>query len=343
MTEPAADPELRPEMSVPKRDRHRFGFWWGALRWLIAAGLLVLILRSVDLGRLWSLVGRMSLPWFGAAVLTALADRVVMCAKWLPLLRAQIPDYPRARAVRGYFAASVGVLVLPGAGADALRAVALGRGATGSGLLVGASVVAERALGIAGSGVAAVVSLLLARHLGLPLPGLTPWIAGLAGLGSILVLLPVLSRGFPDMSRILKGRGGRAGRLMTRLAEAYVAYRDHPGVWFGVWAASVFEQGMPAVALWCVARALGADVSVLVLLVATPLTMIVARLPVSVAGLGVFEGGMVYLLTRMGVSSSEALGIALGGRVLDVIVLMPGVIWWTELTGRSIGIRNAGA
>ena len=56
------------------------------------------------------------------------------------------------------------------------------------------------------------------------------------------------------------------------------------------------------------------------------------HLPISLAGLGVGEGAMVYLLGLYGVPPAEALAIALGTRVVEVLVNAgPAVVLWREL------------
>jgi uncharacterized membrane protein YbhN (UPF0104 family) len=61
--------------------------------------------------------------------------------------------------------------------------------------------------------------------------------------------------------------------------------------------------------------------------------MFIGRLPISVAGIGVIEGGLVYLLGLFGASASQAVSLSVVGRVVEVFTLLPGLVWWSELTG----------
>jgi uncharacterized membrane protein YbhN (UPF0104 family) len=77
--------------------------------------------------------------------------------------------------------------------------------------------------------------------------------------------------------------------------------------------------------------------------------MLVARLPISINGIGVFEGALILTLSLAGVSASEAVAIAVMGRILDTVALLP---WWlaflfnrdggTQLAVNKVGGCTAG-
>ena len=67
------------------------------------------------------------------------------------------------------------------------------------------------------------------------------------------------------------------------------------------------------------------------LIIATPLALFVARLPVAVAGIGVLEGALVFLLGLFGVPAVAAISIALAGRVVDIIAALPGAFLWADV------------
>ena len=62
---------------------------------------------------------------------------------------------------------------------------------------------------------------------------------------------------------------------------------------------------------WVLARAAGADVPFTYCLIYHPVVSVMAALPVSVAGLGVREGGYLYFLTRFDVDDSIAVTVGL--------------------------------
>ena len=108
-------------------------------------------------------------------------------------------------------------------------------------------------------------------------------------------------------------------------------YRHHLGTLAVVAVLSLVEQAFPIVVLWILVHALDLEVSPLALFVAVPLTLFVGRLPIAIAGIGVIEGALVYLLGAFGVSPAEALSLALAGRLVEIVALLPGGLFWSSL------------
>jgi uncharacterized protein (TIRG00374 family) len=298
--------------------------------------LVVVLARLVEFDALVESVRAADPGLLLVAVGAAFVDRLVMIGKWYPLLRVQLPSIPLLRAARAYIAAGFAALVLPtSVGGDMLRAIALGRG-RGAVMEVGASIVTERLLGMAALGVPTCLALLVAWHRSVSLGILLPWaFASLAG--SIVALLLLSSaRAVAGLRRVLRlGRAGKWTRLVDRFAIAYAAYSRYPSLLIGVGLVSVLEQGFPILVYWIVSLALGAPISLEMLVVAIPLRMFVARLPISIAGIGVAEGAVVYILGLYGVSPVDALALALTARVPELAGLLPGLPLWYDLVGTS--------
>jgi uncharacterized protein (TIRG00374 family) len=303
------------------------------LRLLITASLLVFILTLVDVRELAGLVGSADIVWLLATLLVAAGDRLLMVVKWFPLLKIQNVAVPFGRAARAYLASGVAHYFLPASvGADVLRATVLGR--AGRFIIeVGASIVAERALGLVASALMSMVSLAIAVRLGLPVELIFPWALFSVAAGAAILILPLnrsVLRGVRN-ARILN-RIGRARRYVERFADTYTIYRSRVGILVGMGWLTVLEQLFPIAILWLLGRALGVPLSLTAVLVAVPLTLFVIRLPISFGGLGVGEGALVYLLGLFGVSPTEALTLALSTRVVEVLVNAgPSVFLWREL------------
>ena len=303
------------------------------LRLLITISLLAFILTLVDTKDAARLVSTANIPLLLAAVLVAVADRLLMVVKWYPLLRVQQVSVSLARATRAYLASGVAHYFLPASvGADVLRAAVLGR--AGRFIIeVGASIVAERALGLVASALMSLVSLALALRLGLPVELILPW-ALLAVLAGCAILILPLNR---NVVRFVRGsktllRIGRAGALLERFAATYAIYRREVGMLVLMGGLTVLEQLFPIAILWLLGKALGIAVGFVAVVVAVPLTLFVVRLPISFGGLGVGEGALVYLLGLFGISPTEALTLALSTRIVEVLVNAgPSVFLWRDL------------
>lgn len=310
------------------------------LRLLVAAALLALLARSVGLSEVKRAIVAAA-PWpFALALLLGLVDRAVMIGKWYPLLHAQVPEVGLGRAARAYLAAGFASYFLPtSVGADALRSVALGRGRRAV-AEVGASVVVERLLGLFGALTLALVSLALARQgPARSLGALLPWAA--AGWMAVLAILLALfgSRvagrlGGSLAARLPWPRRGRAAEIVARVAAATERYRRVPWTIAGAAAASAGEQLFPVLVLWALARSLALPIPFLTHLAVVPLAMFVGRLPVSIAGLGVFEGALVGVYGLYGVPHADALALALAARAIELGAQLPGAFFWSDLTAR---------
>jgi glycosyltransferase 2 family protein len=292
-----------------------------------------LLLHLVDLRGAGSLLLTVDIPLLLAALLVAAADRLLMVIKWYPLLRIQVRSVSFARAIRAYLASGVAHYLLPASvGADVVRAVVLGRG-RGAVIEVGASILAERALGLIASAFMAGVALGLAVRHDIPLSAVGPWALLELGLGLAILLLLLLGR-----SDNLRGpfarliQRGRLGSYLARFRIAYGTYGRRPGVVTAAALLTLVEQFLPVVILWIAAQALGFSIAFGPLIVVVTLTLFAGRLPISLAGLGVREGALVYLLGLYGVPASGALAVGLLNRMLEVLVNAgPSVVLWRDL------------
>ncbi len=303
------------------------------LRLLITVSLLAFILTLVDVKDAARLVGSANTPLLLAAVLVALADRLLMVVKWYPLLRVQEVSVSLVRATRAYLASGVAHYFLPASiGADVLRAAVLGR--AGRFIIeVGASIVAERALGLIASALMSLVSLALAVRLGLPVELIFPWALLAVFAGCAILVLPLnknVLRAVRNSKMLL--RMGRARTLLERFAETYAIYRREVAMLVLMGGLTVLEQFFPIAILWLLGQALGVAVGFVAVVIAVPLTLFVVRLPISFGGLGVGEGALVYLLGLFGISPTEALTLALSTRVVEILVNAgPSVFLWRDL------------
>jgi uncharacterized protein (TIRG00374 family) len=112
-------------------------------------------------------------------------------------------------------------------------------------------------------------------------------------------------------------------RRVRELHEAYIEYRGHGGALSIFFVLTLLEQLAPIVFVWLAARALGIELSMLVAAAVVPLATLITRVPISLAGIGVFEGAFMLLLPLGGVAAADAVSMALLDRVLQVIAMAP--------------------
>ena len=314
-----------------RRTRSRKLRWFGSLAvTLICLGVLLKLANFQDLV---AIILSANVVLVFAALLFRAADRLVMVAKWFPLLRVQVPRVDFITAARAYVASGLVHYVLPfQVGADVVRAATLGRDET-SFHGVSASIIAERLLGMAATGGLCLVALFVALRTSIDLTFLFPWAAVAITLGLLALLAPMVG---PFADAILRWLGRfrhrPAAGFLERLAIAYRAYRNHGELLMRVGLISLAEQLFPVIIAGTVALSLAIPVTLPMLLVAVPLASFAARLPISVGGIGVADGAMVYLLGLFGIPVEQALALSLVIRVVDIIVVtVPGAILWQQL------------
>jgi uncharacterized protein (TIRG00374 family) len=257
-------------------------------------------------------------------------DRALMTYKWGRLLRSRGQVLPLLRGMKIYCAAMVWGKFLPATiGADAVRAFSASRTGLNTNEVV-ASIFVERMLGFISALLLGSFSLILLSR------------AGVFGtrfnlvwpLWSLVILGAVLAFGTSFSQRAFDFLYGRlfqrlrGARLMQRLRQfhlTYLAYRDEKRCLALFFALTFVEQLTPVLLVWMIARGLGVETSLLYIAMAVPLSVLISHIPISIDGLGVFEGAFMLMIALGGVTAAEAIAIALAWRILELASWLP---WW---------------
>ncbi len=291
----------------------------------VSAGLLALLLAFVDRGELGRRLAGADPGYLALLVGLVTADRLLMAWKWWLLVRGREAAVSLWAAIRAYYMASFAGWFLPmTVGADAVRIAALsGEGRT-PGLV--ASVVLERAVGALAQAVLAAISLgtLLALGLGAQIGPAERWTVG-GAVGAAFLAFPF---SFPVAAWAARRLGGEAGwrRGLRKLGEAYASYASAAGLVVCFFGLTLLEGCFPVAIHYYVGRALGLDPGWTFYIATVPLVFLVARLPVSLGGLGVLELTFVYLATLLGLGRTEAFSIAVLAEGLVIVCLTPGAL-----------------
>jgi glycosyltransferase 2 family protein len=276
-------------------------------------------------------MGRISLPLAALVVILFMLDRALMTFKWLWLLRARGIRPRFLKAMRIYCASMVWGMFLPSTlGADTIRAVSVARIGINTNEVV-ASIVVERVFGFLSTLFVGLCSVLLLSLSGeLESRFIVVWWAALIMIGgSLLALTTSLNKKLFHLihDRILgRFHNNRVAAKLRQFHETYLAYRKHAGALVTFSMLTIGEQLVPVAGLWLIALALGIHLGVLPFLVAVPLSLLIARLPIGVYGLGTFEATFIFLLSESGLSGADAIAISFSGRILEILALLP---WWS--------------
>ncbi|MFB3818018.1 MAG: YbhN family protein [Candidatus Methylomirabilales bacterium] len=299
----------------------------GRRAWLPFAGkgavsllLLGILVWRVDLGRLLRTLGALPLPVFAAAFLAYLLGYILSTIRWQRLLLAEGVRLSFVRLVLVYFQGAFFNLFLPSLiGGDIFRGYAIYKITSGHDAAL-ASILVDRLSGFAALMGIAVVALGLAyRDVQDPL--VAGMILGVAGVFAVVILVL--------QNRRLAGLAGRAlaalrlGRHQAKLegmVQSLQRYRGHRQALAQALLLSTLLQGLIIVTYWGIGEALAVGVPIGYFFLYVPLITVLAMLPVSVAGLGMREGGAVFFFAKVGVDAATALGMALIWFSLTVLV-----------------------
>jgi glycosyltransferase 2 family protein len=198
-----------------------------------------------------------------------------------------------------------------------------------------------------GAGTRAVVTVVVDRFLGLF--GLV-LLAGIALLAApsdaayatartlvVVCLVGGLVVGAVLLSRRLRRATGLArlarrlpfAHLLAEADEALRLYRHRPRTIAATLLLSLANHAGSVVAAWLLAHAIGLhDLGLTPLLVVVPLASLAGAVPLLPGGWGVGEMAYAFLLAPFGVAPTEAVGLSVLLRLLNVAVSLPGGLLW---------------
>jgi glycosyltransferase 2 family protein len=281
-------------------------------------------------------------PLWGLVAVGALTlDRVLMSYKWGLLLAIRGYSIGLARQLMVYCSAMMWGLALPSTvGADGIRVVLVRRfGVRVDDTL--ATILVERGIGFVSALLTALIGVLILRtqvELSQAFDNLL-LLGGLALVGAMaIVAFSFSERALQWMMRLVPARfaAGRIGQLFERLHAAYRSLGvDRPRLlWFAT--LTFLEQILMIACYGLTAIALGIDFNATFLFAAVPLAILISRLPISIDGIGVYEGIFIGIMTLGGVRAEDSLAISLAMRVLQIVVWLP---WWLLMALNTKDLR----
>ncbi|MEO0393233.1 MAG: lysylphosphatidylglycerol synthase transmembrane domain-containing protein [Pseudomonadota bacterium] len=304
-----------------------------ALKVVVSLGLISLLLTQVDLGQMADAVSLNLIPALIAASLVLMLQSVGMGYRWHALL-SELGLLKNLRwAMRHAFIATFFNQCLPSSiGGDGYRVLISKRAGFGWQAAM-SSVMVERytaliclfvvaAIGLIPLGFALTESSLIWLFVIFVVSGFagTFVVASLAeiaafqklpGLVARVLNAWIVGRVFADMRRVIRSR-----RLLMILGGA-----------------GLFNNAMNGVAVWIVGQALGVELGVLPYMTVMAIATLITVIPISMAGWGLRDGVVVFILVATGVGEAEALIISISYGIGLLLSSIPGgVLLW-----RSVG------
>jgi len=299
------------------------------LRFLITALTLYWVFSKADVYKVLKLVLSLKLFPTTLAVFSVFVGLSLSGLRWYVFLQPKVIT-PLGAIFVTLGAIFYGMFLPAGAGVDLIRGLYLGV-KSGSKSQSFASVFIDRMVGFLALLSLALFALLLGsrtmRHL---------WVFIIVGFAlSLFFSVIILSRRLRKLgTKVLeKVRFFGFGEKLSRFLLAFDHYRENPRTMVLGFLISLAIQGFLGLSAYFLALALGLldfslDLKLLKTVVYTSLVNLITMLPISLGGLGVREGGFVYLMGPY-VGVEGAISVSLLYYVANVLASLPGLffIW----------------
>jgi len=317
-----------------KRQRSKLLF---CLRLAFGVILLLVFLKIVDIDRVKLVLASARLHLIGVAIAGMIMNCFLMTYRWACLLWIQKPNIPFSQLLRFYFISGfLGGFLPTSMSSDFLRIYYTSRRTSDpKGVL--SSVVVDR---IIGSFSAAIIALMGFIVLQLTDP---------VQIGSVIpfevLAFLFLCIGVPlalqnaavvgTTTELLRRFAGRKWhKKVLNICDSFLLYQNHGALMMKVLLISFLSHTLAILVFYIIAKGFSAEISIMYFFLFIPLAGFVTMLPVSVGGIGIFEGAIVFLFSRAGMSPEMCLSISLVNRALLLIATLPGGVMYL-LTGLS--------
>lgn len=299
---------------------------------VLFAAILVYTVPLREVARLF-----VRLNWWYVAVLLVLSYAMIVlsCWKWQILLRRKGIAAGLHSLVRLYILGNFFCNFLPSMiGGDSARGVILGR-KTGRMADIFLSIFMERFTGFV-----ALVSLtslaVILDHPFVHIGNLKHICLAALAATCALVFLVFSRRGFALLVRIvfrLVPGGGRFGEKLTKLHHSLQEFRSHRVEFFGIMVLSVLFHVLTGINLYVACLALNYQPHFLEMLIVTPFILLLSVLPITINGIGLWEGSFVLFFSLLGIAKPLALSVALLLRLKTLFVSAFGGLFYLQEKG----------
>jgi hypothetical protein len=312
------------------------------LRIAIAAAACWIIYRKIDPVEVAGAFEQLHLSTLVLAVAVYFAGLWLTGLRWWVFMRAQDIHVPLFLAIKLTFLGQFFTIFMPSAvGGDLVRAWYVSRHISHRRLQAILGVVVDRLMGLVSTFVLAITSYLLFMR-GQGLFQVSRKESGVIRaffdrhpvsfyqvflISVILVGIVFLFVGFFDFRQFFKRLWHHFVHLLNQLKEVLLVYYHHPLVLVFGLLLTIFVQSLVILSFWLVGRNLGMTAGIRFYFVFFPVLWVIGTIPVSIAGIGILEGGIVLLFVQFtGADPGAAIALALCQRLTWMIASIPGLL-----------------
>ncbi|MCO8124980.1 flippase-like domain-containing protein [Stieleria sp. TO1_6] len=307
----------------------------------IPLGIIVFLLYRIEPAQ-WDELAQhpKNYPLLVAAMLVAITSISLSFARWWLLVRCQGIELSLLEAFRlGSICYLLNFVSAGSVGGDLFKAIFLAKRRPGRRVQAVASVLVDRGVGLYGLLLIVSAAFLFHRSddpfslAGEDMRQLKIGTAVLVGLGTTVLAVLIFGGNFVDRLVQRLGKLPVIGNLVLRIGPPLRMFHNHP-IAFGVAVLmSIAVHGLLTISLYLIARSLYPSVPTLAEhVIIVPIGMLASALPLTPAGIGVFEAAIDWLYKIIPAQSTNASGtlVALVFEMVKVLIAILGtVFYWT--------------
>ena len=309
-----------------------------AAKIVVSLGLLGYLLWQLDWPALIEKAGGLSWWTLPVAVSLFLCTLYISTLRWAVLLRTHYPTFKTSMLYNHYLVATLFNNILPTAsGGDLIRSYYIYRHNRDAVCAV-SPIITERVIGLVVMLAVNVIAIYLTGSIDVVTRVLWSTLLMILSGAVIILILIALPATYWPLHRLLERLSRfRVIGFLLRIGEATHNYLKRPGIVSAIFLYSVTHQLLAVTVYFFLAKGLGIDISIQVILVVIPLTFIAVALPVSIGGMGVREFATVGILMRFGINESDAAAIALIYIPVILLSSLPGLyIYLSQSSNRTL-------
>lgn len=311
------------------------------IRVVIAAAACWIIYQKIDPVEVAGAFERLHVSTLILAILVFNGGLCLIGLRWWVFMRAQTIQVPLFLAVKLTFLGQFFTNFMPSAvGGDVIRAWYVSRH-TDKRLQAALGVAVDRLMGLVSTFILAITSYLLFMR------GQGFFRVNRAEAGPIraffdrypvslhqvlLIMVLLVGVGFVlagvfNLKQFSKRFYRHFVHFLSQFKAALFVYYHHPVVLgFGL-LSTIFLQSMVILSFWLVGRDLGMSAEIRYYFVFFPMVWVIGSIPISIAGIGILEGGIVLLFVQFtGANPESAIALALCQRLTWIVASVPGLL-----------------
>ena len=298
------------------------------IRLVVGFGILYILSLSFNLTDAIQLIFKSNIVFVSVGLLIIILLRIIVVFRWKIILNYQNFSVPIYELIKiNYISTAIGQVLPGGIGGDLLRGYKLNQkykqlSNTASSILL------DRILGIGSMAITSLFGSIISDFMGLNF-GTTLYIAVFCFF--FIAGFYLVSRSNQSSFPVFSVKNDRINKLFEKLKKLINSVTDKTKIkkiFLSVSSISIGVQLLRCVIFYFLFLAFDQNVEFIYFLIAIPITLILAIIPISIAGLGVREGSLVFFFTAIGVPAETSIAVGILFHLLQIIVSLPGIIWW---------------